>query len=213
MSLLTIIFIILASVIAVLLVYFQYFYKIKYRKTVLILAFLRFLTIFTLLLLLINPKIQNKYFETIKPKLLVAIDNSSSITYSKQDSIVKNLVEKIERKKEIVKKFDVEYFTFGTVLKNNTNYSFQDSHTNISQALNGLNSLSNQQIAPIILISDGNQTFGRDYKYYQSKQAVYPVIVGDTTQLSDLEITQINANSYSYLHNNFPVEVFVRYTG
>ena len=195
------------------LVYFQYFYKIKYRKTVLILAFLRFLTIFTLLLLLINPKIQNKYFETIKPKLLVAIDNSSSITYSKQDSIVKNLVEKIERKKEIVKKFDVEYFTFGTVLKNNTNYSFQDSHTNISQALNGLNSLSNQQIAPIILISDGNQTFGRDYKYYQSKQAVYPVIVGDTTQLSDLEITQINANSYSYLHNNFPVEVFVRYTG
>ena len=213
MNSLTITFIILALVIAVLLVYFQYFYKIINHKNVLILAFLRFLTVFLLLLLLINPKIQNKYFETIKPKLLVAVDNSSSITYIKQDSLVKKLVEKTIENKELNQKFDIEYFTFGKVLKNTTNYTFQESHTNLSQALIGLNSFSNQQIAPIIIISDGNQTYGGDYRYYQSKQTVYPIIIGDTIKLDDLEITQINVNSYSYLHNNFPVEVFIRYVG
>ncbi|MBP6584758.1 MAG: hypothetical protein KA215_03735, partial [Flavobacterium sp.] len=58
--------------------FFQYFYKAKSNSKInLILAFLRFCSIFGLLLLLINPIITRKSFETIKIPLPVVVDNSS----------------------------------------------------------------------------------------------------------------------------------------
>ena len=209
----TIALIILAFLIALLVVYFQYFFNEKKIKETNTLAILRFISVFSIIVLLINPKIQQKILETVKPKLLVAVDNSSSILYSNQDSIVELLVKKINENPELRDKFEIDNFTFGSSVQNNSNLNFQDSQTNINDVLSSLNSISKQQIAPIILISDGNQTYGNDYKYYQSKQAVYPIIIGDTTQISDIEINRINVNSYSFLDNKFPVEVFIQYTG
>lgn len=209
----TIALIILAFLIALLVVYFQYFFNEKKIKETNTLAILRFISVFSIIVLLINPKIQQKILETVKPKLLVAVDNSSSILYSNQDSIVELIAKKINENSELRDKFEIENFTFGSSVQNNSNLNFQDSQTNINDVLSSLNSISKQQIAPIILISDGNQTYGNDYKYYQSKQAVYPIIIGDTTQISDIEINRINVNSYSFLDNKFPVEVFIQYTG
>lgn len=209
----TIALIILAFLIALSVVYFQYFFNEKKIKETNTLAILRFISVFSIIVLLINPKIQQKILETVKPKLLVAVDNSSSILYSNQDSIVELIAKKINENSELRDKFEIENFTFGSSVQNNSNLNFQDSQTNINDVLSSLNSISKQQIAPIILISDGNQTYGNDYKYYQSKQAVYPIIIGDTTQISDIEINRINVNSYSFLDNKFPVEVFIQYTG
>ncbi len=110
-------------------------------------------------------------------------------------------------------KFELSYFTFGSVLQNSSNLTFQDNQTNIYSAIKDLNELSKREIAPILLISDGNQTFGNEYRYYTSNQVIYPIIIGDTIQFPDLEISRINVNSYTYLENNFPVEIFVRYSG
>ena len=67
----------------------------------------------------------------------------------------------------------------------------------------------------VILLSDGNQTIGNSY-LYQSKflsQAVFPVVIGDTTPYLDLKIQQLNVNKYTFLGNTFPVEIFVSYNG
>ncbi|MCF6296980.1 MAG: VWA domain-containing protein [Flavobacteriaceae bacterium] len=209
----TVAIIIIALLVAILIVYFQYFFREKKNRGINVLALLRFLSVFSIILLLGNPKIQKKITETIKPKLLVAVDNSSSISLTKQDSLVRLLTKSIQDNKELNEKFDVENFTFGLSLQNSITYTFKESQTNINNALSRINSIFNQQIAPIILISDGNQTYGNDYKFYQSKQAIYPIIIGDTTQIHDIQINQINVNSYSFLQNNFPVEVFVQYIG
>lgn len=213
MNLLTISFIFMAILLALLLVYLHYFYKERQNKTTYILAVLRFITIFSILLLVINPKISKNINSIIKPKLLVAMDNSSSINFSKQEDIVKNIFTKIQGSKGLSEKFDIDYFTFGNSIQNSTKLTFKESQTNIIDGLKDLNALAEDQISPIILISDGNQTFGSDYKYYQSKQPIYPVIIGDTLKFADLEISQINVNAYTYVDNQFPVEVFINYTG
>src|SRR5699024_11197434 len=63
--------------------------------------------------------------------------------------------------------------------------------------------------SPILLFTDGNQTSGRDYTYYASQmdRKVYPIVMGDTTQYPDLRIDKVTVNRYSYLHNDFPVEI------
>jgi hypothetical protein len=213
MNTLTIFYIFLAILVTALLVYYQYYFKVKRNSSTIVLSILRFLSILFIFLLLINPKILKKNFETIKPKLMVAIDNSASIKFAGQDSVVRNLIETINSDTELNNKFDIDYFSFGDHLQINKTFSFQDAQTNINEALKDLNELVKQQTAPIILISDGNQTYGNDYKYFISKQAIYPILIGDTIQFSDLEINQINVNAYTYLNNNFPVEVFISYLG
>ena len=210
---LTIALVLLALVIAWTVSYFQYFFRKSSIKEVYLLFVLRIISVFALLILLINPKFDRKIYELVKPSLLVATDNSFSISFTKQDSTVIDLLNKISNSEEINEIFDVKYFTFGSSVKRGEELSFDESKTNISDALDELNKLSNQQIAPIVLISDGNQTFGSAYKYFQSNQEIYSFIIGDTLQLADLKIDQINVNSYSFLNNNFPVEVFLHYKG
>lgn len=209
----TLILIFLAFILTFVFVYFQYFYKEKKNSSTSILSVLRFISFFLLFILLINPKIERKVMVNIKPKLLLAIDNSSSIALSKNDSLVRYLIDKLGKDEKIKNKFDLEYYSFGSELISSSEFYFDKKQTNIYKAIEGLNSLSVNSIAPIILISDGNQTYGRDYKYYPSKQEIYSVMIGDTLQFSDLEITMVNVNSYSYLENNFPVEVFIKYKG
>lgn len=213
MDTLTITLVVLALVIALSISYFQYFFRRTSIKEIHLLFFLRSVSVFGLLILLINPKFDRKILESVKPTLFIAIDNSSSISFSKEDSTVLTLTNKIKNSEEINKRFDVKYFTFGSFTKSGDELNFEESRTNISEVLEVLNKLRNQQTAPIALISDGNQTFGRAYKYFQSNQEIYPFIVGDTMQLADLKIEQVNINAYSFLNNKFPVEVFIHYNG
>ena len=138
MNTLTITYIFLAALISVLLVYFQYYFRAKRISSIYVLSLLRFLSVFFILLLLINPQILNKSYETVKPKLLVAIDNSSSIKFANQDSLVYKLFNEINSNGELNHKFNIEYFTFGDHSQMNKTFSFQDDQTNIHQALKGL---------------------------------------------------------------------------
>jgi hypothetical protein len=65
----------------------------------------------------------------------------------------------------------------------------------------------------IVLITDGNQTVGNDYEYSSIKNPVFPLVVGDTTQYEDVKISQLNVNRYSFINNQFPVEIFLQYEG
>src|SRR5690606_37145127 len=45
------------------------------------------------------------------------------------------------------------------------------------------------------------------------KQPIFPIILGDTIQHTDLKIEQLNVNRYAYLKNKFPVEIIAVYNG
>ncbi|MFK8060862.1 MAG: VWA domain-containing protein [Polaribacter sp.] len=174
---------------------------------------LKALALFLLLLLFINPTIKNKTLENTKPILSVLVDNSKSIPFFKAEKQINSFVEVIDNDTELNDKFEIQKLNFGSSLNNNDSLSFNENETNIYKAIRLTNELNKDKIAPVLLLSDGNQTIGNDYEFLNSKQNIFPVVFGDTTKYKDLKLSQLNVNKYSYIKNKFPVEAFLNYEG
>ncbi|AUC23078.1 hypothetical protein BTO15_13680 [Polaribacter sejongensis] len=171
------------------------------------------MSLFLLLLLLINPTIKKIELINTKPILTVLVDDSKSIPFFNETKNITIFLSEIKNDKSINEKFDINSFSFGSDLKPLDSLSFIENETNVSKAITAANDLYEDKIAPIILLSDGNQTIGNDYEFINSKQKIYPIVFGDTVQYKDLKIAQLNVNKYSYIKNKFPVEVFLNYEG
>ena len=212
---LTILYIIASGILALFVALFQYIYIMKRNLINWSLATLRFVTVFSLLLLIINPKFDKNVIKVVKPILAVAVDNSQSIKYLNKDSLSKIATELILGNSGLSEKYDIKTYSFGKQLNQNKFLNFNEKQTNITKAIQDIESIHESQIAPIVLISDGNQTIGPNYGYASKafKQAVFPLILGDSIFNTDLKILQINVNKYAYLNNKFPVEIFCSYLG
>ena len=215
MSLETLIYIIIAGITALLLALFQYLYKSKKSKLNKVFAFLRFVTFFSVLLLLINPKFEQTKIYNEKPNLIIAIDNSESIKHLNQSENVESLLNNLKENKSLNENFNLAYYKFGKDLQAIDSLNFNENQSNISNVFNGLSQIFKGQVAPTVLITDGNQTYGKDYEFtaLQYKQPIFSVILGDTITHSDLRIQQLNVNKYAYLKNKFPVELIAVYNG
>ncbi|AXT19995.1 VWA domain-containing protein [Flavobacteriaceae bacterium AU392] len=210
----TLLYIILAIIIAFGIAYFQYMHKEKKTKAYLYTG-LRFITIFFILLLIINPKLEKNTFFNEKPNLVIAIDNSESVKHLKFDSVVRDKIEVFKNDKALNEKFDIQYYAFGKTLNKTDSILFNDSQTNIATVFNDLSQIYRGEVAPTVVITDGNQTYGTDYEITSLRynQPIYPVILGDTITYSDLKIQQLNVNKYAYLDNKFPIEIITVYNG
>lgn len=211
----TILLILFSLIVAGGLSYYHYFYKAKSKSKVhLLLAFLRFFTIFGMLLLLINPKIARKTYEVQKTPLPIVIDNSSSIIALKANEDALNLYQKLTTNKDLQEKFDVQSYQFDTELELSEEFDFKGTQTNLESVAKNLKSIYRNKTYPTVLITDGNQTSGNDYVYsFDPTNSVYPLVVGDTTTVLDLRISQLNVNKYAFHKNQFPAEVFLQYSG
>ncbi|MBX9888841.1 MAG: hypothetical protein K2Y30_13000 [Flavobacteriaceae bacterium] len=195
--------------------FFQYIYKAKNKSKVnLFLAFLRFLSLFGVLLLMINPIISSTKLEIIKPPLVIAIDNSSSILNLKADSTANLILKTILANPAIQEKYAVQTYQFDVDSRPLDKVDYKGSQTNLDAVAKDIKVINKNISFPTILISDGNQTNGNDYVYsFNANNAVFPIILGDTTKVVDLKINQLNVNKYAFYKNKFPVEVFLEYSG
>ncbi|MDX1462999.1 MAG: VWA domain-containing protein [Marinirhabdus sp.] len=212
----TILYICIAAVISFALAVFMYGYKSKHSITLRwTFGILRAITLFAILLLLINPKFKSETYTIEKPKLPVLIDNSESIRELEQLENSNNAIATIKSNEALNDKFDISFFHFGSTFEGNDSVTYDQKNTNIAKALSETAEVFKNQVAPTILISDGNQTLGNDYEFMTStyKNAIYPVILGDSTTYVDLKIEQLNTNRYAFLKNQFPVEVILVYSG
>ena len=195
---------------------FQYFYKAKRTGNKLFLfAFLRFLSVFLLGFLLLNPSFKRKILTNVKPNLIVAIDNSESIRFLNKEKKVKEFLNELE-KSNLSKKFNVDIYSFGTSLnKFNDSISFSENQTNISEPITSLKKLYNNTISPTLLLTDGNQTLGNDYvlSSLTYNQPIYPIVLGDSIPKEDIRISNIQHNKYTFIGNEYPVEVTINYIG
>lgn len=215
MQIKTVLLLIVAAIAAGGLVYYQYYFKSKVtgsRRH--LLAFLRFVAVFTILLLLINPQIISETVQQEKRKLLVLSDNSMSMQYSGADTAVRDWINKLDLP-DIDNRFDLRFYRFARQLQTGDSLSFSEPVTDINRALREMNDVYARDEAVLLLLTDGNQTFGADYEYFgaTAKFPIYPVVFGDTTKYEDLRIDQVNLNRYAFLKNQFPVETFVSYQG
>lgn len=212
----TILYIVIAVVVSLAMALFMYGYNFKQSGRLrLLFGVIRFLSLFALLLLVINPKFKSETFTVLKPKLPVLIDNSASISELEQTDNARQMLAFLKSDEALNDKFEISYYSFGSNLNNSDSVTFSERNTNIQKALVSLNAVFKSEVAPTLLISDGNQTFGGDYEFSAStlKNPVFPVILGDTTSYIDLRIQQLNTNRYAFLKNQFPVEVILVYSG
>ena len=209
-----VIYISLAVLASLAIAIFFYYINLKNKEKVsYILTFLRFISLLSVFILLINPKIEQQIISIEKPTLVVAIDNSSSIKNANQSDEVLNLVSDFKSNKPLNEKFNIDFYSFGKEVELLDSLNFDNSQTDISKPFQQFKEVYKNKIAPIILVTDGNQTLGSSYEYLNISTPVYPIVVGDTTQYADISISQLNVNRYAYLENKFPVEVFMNYTG
>ncbi|WP_298757755.1 VWA domain-containing protein [uncultured Psychroserpens sp.] len=212
----TITYIIISGIIALLLALFQYAYKSKIKGSrSWLLSALRFVTLFSVFLLLINPKFDQVSYYNEKPNLVVAVDNSESVSYLEQSQNTSQLINSLKANEALNDNFNIEFYSFGKEVNETDSLSFDEKQSNLALVFERLAEVYNSSISPTLLISDGNQTYGNDYAYLTKryKQAVFPVILGDTTTYTDVKIQQLNVNRYAYLKNKFPVEVIATYNG
>lgn len=210
----TLLYIGIAILVSLAIAVFFYYKNInKNEKVSYILTFLRFLSLLAVFILLINPKIEQQIITIEKPNLVVAVDNSSSIKSTKQSNEVLDLVTELKSNVSLNDKFNIDYYSFSDDINILDSLNFDKTQTDISKPFKQFKEIYKNKIAPTILITDGNQTYGSNYEYLKITQPVYPIVVGDTTQYSDISISQLNANRYTYLENKFPVEVFMNYSG
>ncbi len=195
------------------LVYFSYYHRQELSRDLLLLPILRFLTWFGLLLLLINPKVRHRDLEEIKPQLFLAADNSTSIATSGFDSLSRTIINELAASEAISNRFEVFNYRFDQGLALQGDLDFQGKRTDIHQALEGLNAMGKNKEAAIVLLTDGNQTYGSSYSFSVSDIPVFPVVLGDTLSMADLLIPVVNVNAYATMGNTFEVEVFMRFEG
>ena len=209
-----ILYLLLAFIGAFALAFFQYLMKKERKRSNYLFAFLRFLTVFTLLVLLINPKFEQTEVYTEKPNLIVAVDNSNSIAYLNNTLAVNNTLQVLSNS-DLEEQFNVSYYKFDKELRGLDSLDYTINQTNISNAFTGLQELYRNTIAPVILVTDGNQSYGGDYTLNAAsfKQAIYPVIIGDTLSKEDIKLSNVYVNKYAYRDNKFPVEITISYSG
>ncbi|MGJ8684830.1 MAG: hypothetical protein ACSHWW_09405 [Nonlabens sp.] len=214
----TVLWIILAAIVAALVALFQYgyiFYGHKKNKRKPWFALLRFFTVFAILILFLDLKFDKTTYQTIKPLLLLEVDNSSSIEQLEAAISLETDYNSILNHPDLVDNFEIQSFGFSNEISPLDSLNFKGSDTDIYQAIAQPQKLFKERNKAIVLLTDGNQTSGNSYPYAKidAKTGVYPIIYGDTTQYPDLKISQLNVNRYSYLNNEFPIEVFTSYSG
>lgn len=178
------------------------------------LAAFRFISVSLIALLLLDIFVKRLINETEKPVVIIAQDNSSSITAIK-DSVqlktdyIKSLNSFITTIKE---KYEVKTYAFDSETKSSESFDFKGKETDISQLFSDIeNNYANKNIGAIVLASDGIYNKGTNplYSIERINAPIYTIALGDTIPLRDAWIQTINHNQVAYLGNAFPVEVIV----
>ena len=205
---------VLAFLIAFGVSYIHYLFRKKRNKTAYAFAFVRFLTILTLLVLLLNPTFEFHDVYTEKPQLIVAVDQSNSIAYLGKSDASIAAVNKFKNS-NLEKRFDVYYYAFDKSLNPLDSLTYQVQQTNINASISSIKELHRGAIAPLVIVTDGNQSYGGDYvtAALNYPHEIYPVVVGDTIKKEDVKLVNLQVNRYAYLNNQFPVEISVSYAG
>ncbi len=204
-----------AAIIAGLLVYLLYFYKknselnSNYKW---LLALLRFSALMAIAFFLLSPLVKTKIREIERPLFVIAVDNSQSMVFG-ADSIskakeIKRFIDGVQA--ELEKDFDVDFYTFGDEVKQDSSLDFNAKTTDLSAPLNRISSMNrHRNIGGLVLISDGiyNRGTGPDWFAQNLSFPVYTFGFGDTVQRRDALISRLITNDIAFVGDRIPVQV------
>lgn len=188
-----------------------YFRNKQFKRPVLIgMSVLRFILVSFICLLLLSPTTRVVNTEIEKPKVLWLQDNSISAGIE-LDSVVW-FSKYQEKSTTLADKLDVEWITipFGGRSESQEKVDFSGKTTNLSEVLsNSYDSYFNQNIAAVVLASDGVYNRGYNPRYVNNSNnwPLYTWVLGDTALQIDGKIEKVHHNKIAYKGNQFPIQV------
>ncbi|WP_027002339.1 hypothetical protein [Hugenholtzia roseola] len=178
------------------------------------LAGVRFVLVFLLCLLLLGIFLKQNEDKFEDPLVVLALDNSESIALNTPQNDRVQLEGKIKSLKGILedKGFQVQFQTLEQADAKLDSFDFKKDFkaktSNLAKFLSGIeNQYENQNLAGVLLLSDGivNQGTSPDFNPY--KMSIQTVGLGDTTERADIALKTVLFNKISYLGNQFPLLV------
>ena len=179
------------------------------------LAALRTILVAAIVVLLLGPVLNSIINDEENPIVVFAIDNSKSIGYVEDSSVLTEMQNQIGVYEDRLTAagWTPEVYTFSGPVSDG-NWTYNQEKSNLSQLLKQVSQdHEGQNLASIILISDGIFNQGLAPHLLPVSQAVSTFGIGDTTQLLDLGITDVRYNKIAYDGNKFPIEVDIKNIG
>lgn len=165
---------------------------------------------FFLAFLLLGPIVKQISNIYEKPVFIILHDNSSSIREA-TDSVTRNtLHEKINETNELLNNKGYQS-GIHTLADDNSGFDYSGTSSDINGALKRIaNRYEGQNVAGVILISDGIYNAGLSPLYSNYNFPVYTVGIGDTTVRADIALKNIAYNKIAYQGNKFPLRAEVQ---
>ncbi len=176
------------------------------------LASFRFLVITAIMILLLNPLINQIINETERPQVAIAIDNSSSMVKNEDSVTLNNLITDLKGNLE-TDGFEVSQFSLSGDLEEGP-IGFDEVKTDISLQLRNIDTyFEGRNLGTIVLVSDGIYNRGTSPLYKNVVYPIHTVGIGDTIPPQDIGIVEVNTNQIAYQGNKFPIEVLINNSG
>jgi hypothetical protein len=202
---------------------FSYF---QYKRTVppvskflqITLSIIRGSAVACVLLLIFAPEITAIWQKSKSGQLIIAVDKSASM------GLIENNRSRLERALELGDKvidnaagkaeIAIYGFDIDTAKVNNLDLDTTQSATNIDKSLQAI--LAKEKDATnLILITDGNFSIGNNplYSSYLNQVRINTIGIGDTIDLPDIMITEVQNNTIVYQNQKTQIQVYIMSRG
>ncbi|WP_128543921.1 VWA domain-containing protein [Larkinella soli] len=179
------------------------------RMNYLLSAF-RFIAVSLVCFLLLNPLIRSVRTLTEKPKVVLAVDNSESMTIGGRGAVDRALEAAEQLRSRLTEEgIEVSVQTLGDSLVSGDLKSipFNQRSSDLSQLLGGIRTAyEGRNLTDVVLISDGIANQGLSPTFGRYNFAVHAVGLGDTIPKRDVQVKDAVANKIAYLGNQFPIQ-------
>ncbi|MCX7862643.1 MAG: VWA domain-containing protein [Bacteroidales bacterium] len=176
---------------------------------------LRMLILIFIAILILSPFIRWYKTEIKKPLIVIAIDQSQSISihqnFHTQRKQIHNFIQSISQ--IFPEKFNIKILSFGTLVRPFDTLQFIDKRTNISEIIQYVQSQYEfDNLSALILFSDGNFNSGINPLYLSKPISfpIYSILLGDTTIKKDIYIDKILYNPNQFAGINIKIQVQVK---
>ena len=181
------------------------------------LAGLRFVVVSVISFLLLGPLVRYVSNTTQDPVIVFALDNSQSVQLF-SDSVQLRQAE--QGLQSILNKlqgagYKTEIRTLVPEQQQSINgLRYTSETTNLSQLLKQVQEeYTEQNLAGVVLLSDGIANQGMSPTYSNYGYTLYPVAVGDTIPKKDVMVASLRYNKVNYSGSYFPLEVELQQEG
>jgi hypothetical protein len=180
------------------------------------LAALRFVVVSFLCLLLLSPFIKTTTTHTEAPTVVLAVDNSQSVSLFTPQPALTQLTTGLPRLAATLREkgFRVETRTLTQASAAPDSLRFGATRTDLNKLLtDSREANTDRNLAAVVLVSDGLVNQGQEPQATEFTFPIFGVALGDTIAKKDLRLTDVVYNRVAFSGNKFPLETEISYEG